>query len=250
MQQETISTEFLKRFDPEAVSSLTKDRTVYYTSKRILDVIIAICTLILLFPLIVLIVLLIKLDSPGPVLFIQKRVGANRWMRDGYSYWRQTTFPCFKFRTMIHNADSSLHEQYIKAYINNNQQEMNSLQGGNQQIRKLVNDPRLTRIGKFLRKTSMDELPQFWNVIRGEMSLVGPRPAIPYELNYFKPWHYRRLQAQPGITGLWQIRARGSTDFDQGVKLDIAYIENQDFWFDMYILIETPFTVLFGKGAA
>lgn len=248
MQQE-ISVDILKRFDPSAVSSLTHDRRMYYFSKRILDVVVASLALLFLFPVMVIIAVAIMIDSPGSPIFVQQRVGSKRWTRDGFSYWKQTTFPCYKFRTMISNADPTLHEKYIKAYISNNEHEMNALQGGNQRVRKLVNDPRITRVGRFLRKASLDELPQFWNIVRGHISLVGPRPAIPYELNYFKPWHFRRLHAQPGLTGLWQISARGSSAFDEGIHYDIEYIEKQSFWLDIIILVKTPIVVLTSKGA-
>jgi lipopolysaccharide/colanic/teichoic acid biosynthesis glycosyltransferase len=123
------------------------------------------------------------------------------------------------------------------------------MQGGDTQIRKLVNDPRVTRIGRFLRKSSIDEIPQFINVVKGEMSLVGPRPAIPYEVEMYKPWHCRRLETIPGITGLWQVTARSLVDFDEIINLDIQYIDQQSFWLDLKILIKTPKAVLFCKGA-
>jgi lipopolysaccharide/colanic/teichoic acid biosynthesis glycosyltransferase len=126
---------------------------------------------------------------------------------------------------------------------------MSALQGESTQIRKLVNDPRVTRPGKLLRKLSLDELPQFWNVLRGDMSVVGPRPAIPYEVKMYKPWHRRRLDAQPGITGLQQIIARSTADFDQQVQLDIKYIEHQSIWQDIIIILKTPFVILSTKGA-
>jgi lipopolysaccharide/colanic/teichoic acid biosynthesis glycosyltransferase len=113
----------------------------------------------------------------------------------------------------------------------------------------LIHDPRVTRVGKFLRKSSLDELPQLWNIFRGEMSLVGPRPAIPYEVEEYQRWHLRRLEAMSGLTGLWQVTARSSANFDEIIRLDIEYIENQSFLLDIKILLKTPFVVLRGKGA-
>jgi lipopolysaccharide/colanic/teichoic acid biosynthesis glycosyltransferase len=126
---------------------------------------------------------------------------------------------------------------------------MVALQGAPTQPRKLVNDNRIIRPGKFLRKLSLDELPQLWNVLIGDMSLIGPRPAIPYEVDMYKPWHLRRLEAQPGITGLQQVTARCTTDFDEQVQYDIEYIDNQSLWLDIKIIIKTPLAILSTKGA-
>jgi lipopolysaccharide/colanic/teichoic acid biosynthesis glycosyltransferase len=126
---------------------------------------------------------------------------------------------------------------------------MNALQGEATETRKLIHDPRIIRPGTLLRKLSIDELPQLWNVLLGDMSLVGPRPAIPYEVEVYQPWHLKRLQAQPGITGLQQVTARNTMDFDEQVKLDIEYVENQSLWLDLKIMFKTPFAVLLAKGA-
>ena len=248
MSCETVL-ELIRKTDSKDVTLITRDRLIYYTAKRIFDFAAAFFAVVFLLPLMALIVLVIRIDSPGPAIFIQERVGSKRKVRDRFSYWEHMTFPCFKFRTMHHNVDTSLHERFVRAYINNDLEEMNSLQGGSHVVRKLTNDPRVTRVGKLLRKTSLDELPQLWNVVRGDMSIVGPRPAIPYELAYYKPWHFQRLQALPGLTGLWQICARNSTDFDEGVLLDIEYIRKQSFLVDMGIIFKTPLAVIFGKSA-
>jgi lipopolysaccharide/colanic/teichoic acid biosynthesis glycosyltransferase len=147
------------------------------------------------------------------------------------------------------NADPSIHQAYIKALIENDEAKMTALQGAPTQPRKLVNDPRVIRPGKLLRKLSLDELPQLWNILIGDMSLVGPRPAIPYEVDMYKSWHFRRLEAQPGLTGLQQVTARCTTDFDKQVQLDIDYIDNQSFWLDMKIIIKTPLAIISTKGA-
>jgi lipopolysaccharide/colanic/teichoic acid biosynthesis glycosyltransferase len=165
--------------------------------------------------------------------------------------WKKVNFQCYKFRTMRINADSSVHQAYIKALIENDEDKMTALQGApvSTQPRKLVNDPRIIPPGKILRKLSLDELPQFWNVLIGDMSLVGPRPAIPYEVEMYKRWHLRRLCAQPGITGLQQVTARCTTDFDRQVLLDIEYVEKQSFWLDVKIMLKTPLAIVSTKGA-
>ena len=235
--------------DPDVLCVVEK-RTVYTLTKRMMDILISVSLLIVLSPLMILIWILIRFSSPGPVFFVQKRVGGKRFLFGNMACWRKVTFPCYKFRTMYVNSDSSIHQAYIKALIENNIQEMSNLQGGeNTSIHKLVNDARITPVGKILRKISLDELPQLWNVLRGDMSLVGPRPAIPYEVEMYKPWYKRRLEAQPGITGLQQVEARCTTDFDRQVQLDIDYIERQSILQDIMIMIKTPFVILSTKGA-
>ena len=247
--QPEISSKMLREIDPLALNLVSGDRQVYYVSKRIIDIVLAIFAVLLFLPLMVLVAVLIKLDSPGPIFFRQDRVSVRRRNYNNKTYWQRVTFRCYKFRTMVCNADPSLHKSYIKALISNDCESMTALQGGNTQIRKLTHDPRVTHLGRILRKSSIDEIPQFINVIKGEMSLVGPRPAIPYEVEMYKPWHYRRLETKPGITGLWQVTARSTADFDEIVKLDIQYIEQQSFWTDLKILMRTPLAVLFCKGA-
>ena len=184
-----IRVNFLRELDPYALGLVVEGRSGYYLAKRAFDFCLAILALILLSPLMILIAILIKLKSPGPVFFIQERVGVRRRTREHVSYWQQATFRCYKFRSMHCNADPSVHQAYIKALISNDCDEMAALQGDDTQIRKLTRDPRVTRFGRILRKSSLDELPQLFNVIKGEMSLVGPRPAIPYEVEISKPWH-------------------------------------------------------------
>ena len=248
MQQE-VTFEYLRKIDPQALNPVSESRSLYYISKRILDLFIAVFALLVFSPLLALVAILIKLDSPGPVFFRQDRISVRRRTHNHISYWQKVTFRCYKFRTMVSNADQSLHKSYVKALINNDYETMAALQGEDTQIRKLTHDPRITRLGKILRKSSIDEIPQFINVIKGEMSVVGPRPAIPYEVEMYQPWHYRRLETKPGITGLWQVTARSSADFDEIIKLDIQYIDQQSLWLDLKILMKTPFTVLFCRGA-
>jgi len=152
-----------------------------------------------------------------------------------------------KFRTMHVNADHALHREYVTRYIKSGSQTDGAAAPG---VFKLTNDPRVTPIGRILRQTSLDELPQLWNVVRGEMSLVGPRPPIPYETEQYQPWHYRRVvEAKPGITGLWQVTGRSRTTFDDMVRLDLRYARTCSFWNDIKILLATPRAVVSGKGA-
>jgi lipopolysaccharide/colanic/teichoic acid biosynthesis glycosyltransferase len=149
---------------------------------------------------------------------------------------------------MSADNDPRIHQEYIKRFI----QEKKSYEAGGPQtgaVYKIKNDPRVTSVGRFLRKTSLDELPQFFNVLRGEMSLVGPRPPIPYELGNYELWHRRRvMEVKPGITGLWQVNGRSSTTFDEMVRLDLKYAKEWSLWLDIKIILKTPWVVLTGKG--
>ncbi|MBN1562684.1 MAG: sugar transferase [Anaerolineae bacterium] len=205
----------------------------YLPIKRFLDV--SLCLLILPLALIPMIVigLLIMFDSPGPALFIQERIGKNG-----------ERFRIFKYRTMQHRADNTHANAFMQAFVNG---EVDCQQGA---IFKPPQSPqKITRIGCILRKTSMDELPQIFNVLRGDMSLIGPRPNMPCEVEVYKEWHKRRLQVAPGITGLAQINGRSSIPFDQIVKYDLEYIENLSLWLDLKILVQTFLIVCLRKGA-
>jgi lipopolysaccharide/colanic/teichoic acid biosynthesis glycosyltransferase len=241
--------EMFQKYDPDFLCFVPEGREGYYFIKRVLDFSIAMVLLIFLFPIMLLVGVLIFVYSPGPIFFSQERVGALRQSYKAYKYWKRTSFRCYKFRTMKINADPAIHQAYVKALIENNQEQMDSLQGEVTKTRKLVHDPRIIRPGRLLRKLSLDELPQFWNVLRGDMSIVGPRPAIPYEVDVYKPVHLHRLEAQPGITGLQQVSARCTTDFDQQVQYDIEYIKNQSLWLDLKIMVKTPLAIIFAKGA-
>ncbi len=247
--QKGLTIDILQKIDPEALFVIYDAKKIYYAAKRVVDFSLALLALIVLSPMLALVAIMIKLDSPGPVFFKQDRVGVRRKTQNNVTYWQKTTFRCYKFRTMVQNADQSLHKSYIKALIDNDADSMAAIQGGDNTVRKLTRDPRITKLGRILRKTSIDEVPQFINVVKGEMSLVGPRPAIPYEVEMYKPWHYRRLETKPGITGLWQVTSRSSCDFDEIVELDIQYINHQTFWLDLKILLKTPMVVLFCRGA-
>lgn len=249
-----MSTESEKRIGPadktEARRRVSEDRRGYFAIKRALDVVLASLLLVLCFPLMLLVAAVIRLDSPGSVVYAQERVGTRRRLRGSQQYWERLTFQCFKFRTMDVNADPSVHRAFLEALIRNDRDGMAAIQGRTTELRKLVDDPRVRRPGRLLRKLSLDELPQLWNVLRGDMSLVGPRPAIPYEVEMYSPWHLRRLNAQPGITGLQQITSRSTADFDEQVQLDLRYIDHQSLGLDFEIMLKTPFVIISTRGAA
>ncbi len=233
----------------KSVALLLNGITWYYLVKRVIDILISIVLLILFSPIMAIAAILIKLDTSGSILFIQKRVGARRVFKDGLWIWEAVEFDFLKFRTMVHNADPTLHKAYVTALIQNNQEMMDELQQCNHPVRKLVYDPRITRTGRFLRKYSLDELPQIFNVLSGEMSLVGPRPAIKYEVDLYQPWHRGRLNTKPGITGLQQVTARCTGSFDDQVKYDLEYIQNKSIWLDLKIIAMTPIAILRHQGA-
>ncbi len=225
-------------------------RELFYFSKRTIDIVGSFIALFLLSPVMLVIAVLIHFDSPGPVLFIQNRVGTIRYTRNGRLYWKRTEFKFYKFRTMVNKADTTPHQALIKALINHDQQKIQELVNSSSKLIKLGNDKRVTRLGHYLRRSSLDELPQLWNVLKGEMSLIGPRPAIPYEVEMYKRWYFHRFEAKPGMTGWWQVKARNSCDFDEMVRLDIDYVEHQSFWLDLKIMIMTPVVIILHRGAA
>jgi lipopolysaccharide/colanic/teichoic acid biosynthesis glycosyltransferase len=206
--------------------------------KRTVDILGSAVLLACLSPLLAVIAIAVKLDSKGPVMFRQERLG---------QYGRP--FTLLKFRSMAFRADSKLHEDYVKQFISGNA-ELNSTANGAGLVYKLTRDPRVTRVGRFLRKTSLDELPQLLNVLTGQMSLVGPRPPLKYEFTSYDVWHRRRvLEAKPGVTGLWQVSGRSRTKFDEMVRLDLQYASTWSLSLDFKILLQTPGAVLFGGGA-
>ncbi len=205
--------------------------------KRTFDVISTTLILCLVWPLMLVIALWVKLDSSGPIFYRQKRIGEN-----GHPFYM------LKFRSMRVDSDDKIHREHIARLIKENLSLANQPTGSAQSL-KMQNDPRVTRIGRFIRKTSIDELPQLLNVLRGEMSLVGPRPPIPYEVEMYQEWHMRRLQAIPGVTGLWQVQGRNRVSFDEMVRMDLDYIEHQSLWLDIKLLLRTPLALLNGQGA-
>lgn len=231
---------------PTAQDTATEDRVGevqqvrpirIYASKRLLDIVAASIALLIAAPLAAVVSVLIKLSSPGPVLFRQMRVG-----RGGKQ------FMFYKFRSMRINNDDSEHREYIKLFIEGNEEEIKKRYPG-KKIYKLAGDDRITFIGKFLRRTSLDELPQLLNVLKGEMSMVGPRPHLPYEVELYKDWHRRRLKGIPGITGWWQIHGRSHVPFEKAVEMDIWYLEHQSLLLDIRIMCRTITKAIVGRGA-
>lgn len=220
-------------------------RELYFVCKRCVDITLAALMLIVVSPLLLLIAIMIKWDSPGPVLFVQERVGARRRPRDGRVVWEIRNFTMYKFRSMVQNADQSIHQEYIKAFVEGSA----AANGADHPPFKLIDDPRVTKVGAWLRKTSLDELPQLLNVLKGEMSLVGPRPVPTYEVAQYQPAHYERLAALPGITGLWQVSGRCQVSFEEMVAMDISYVRNQSLYLDLKLLLRTIPVVLSGQGA-
>lgn len=222
-----------------------KDADFSYLCKRLMDTTIVLMGIPVLIPLVLLIAICIKLDSDGPVFFRQKRVGAKRILKHGIPQWEVSTFEIFKFRSMHVNADESVHQKHVKAWINGELEESNDSKAKT----KLNNDPRITNVGHFLRETSLDEVPQLINILLGQMSLVGPRPVPEYEVAEYKPEHYERLKALPGLTGLWQVEGRGNVSFEEMMELDIKYVRTRSIWQDIKIMILTIPAVLLGRGA-
>ena len=202
--------------------------------KRAIDVSGSILAMLVLLPIFVTLAILVKLTSKGPVFFCQKRVGQNGKLFDFY-----------KFRSMYVNNDPDSHREYATQFIKGDPQ----VQQPNGMY-KLVNDPRVTRLGQFLRRSSLDELPQFFNVLRGDMSLVGPRPPLPYEFARYRPWHRRRvLDVKPGLTGLWQVKGRSRTTFEEMVRMDLHYARTRSLWMDIKIILRTPAAMFTANGA-
>jgi lipopolysaccharide/colanic/teichoic acid biosynthesis glycosyltransferase len=206
--------------------------------KRLIDIVGSVFALIVLAPVFGVLAALVKVTSKGPVFFRQQRLGQF-----------QVPFDFLKFRSMYVTTDAEIHRQYVKNFIAG-RAEANAAGDQQRRVYKITNDPRVTWIGKFMRRTSLDEIPQFWNVLLGQMSLVGPRPPIGYEIEVYDIWHRRRvLEAKPGITGLWQVHGRSRTTFDDMVRLDLRYSRMCSPISDLKILLRTPRAVFSGDGA-
>jgi lipopolysaccharide/colanic/teichoic acid biosynthesis glycosyltransferase len=205
--------------------------------KRVVDFAGALLALVLLSPIMLITALVIRLSSPGPAIFKHTRVGQ-----------RGALFSIYKFRSMYLNTEEGIHREYITRFIKGRQEESN--QGTKEQpLYKLTSDPRITWIGRIIRKPSIDELPQLFNVLKGDMSLVGPRPPLPYEVEQYQSWHLRRiLEMKPGMTGLSQVEGRSETSFDNMVRLDLRYVRTWSLLFDVKILIRTVKVVLLSVG--
>jgi lipopolysaccharide/colanic/teichoic acid biosynthesis glycosyltransferase len=208
----------------------SQDGKKYILIKRIIDIFGAIVAIIIFSPLMMISAILIKFTSKGPVIFTQERYCKNN-----------KKFSMLKFRSMLTTNDHKVHREFVKELINGN--------NCDKKVYKLIDDPRITPIGNILRKTSLDEFPQFFNVLKGELSLVGPRPPIEYEIKEYSKWQKERLSVNQGITGMWQIFGRSQLPFDKSCFLDIYYAENQSIWLDIHLLALTLPTIVFGKGA-
>jgi lipopolysaccharide/colanic/teichoic acid biosynthesis glycosyltransferase len=203
----------------------------YLRAKRIFDVLFTLLILIPLCIVMVIVAVCIRLETPGPVFFRQKRVGLNG-----------IEFEMLKFRSMYLNGDDSHHREAIKQYMNG------SSLNGKANAYKLVDDPRVTRVGRLIRKTSIDELPQFLNVLRGQMTLVGPRPPLPYEVEEYSQRDWLRLSGKPGLTGTWQIYGRSRVPFQEMVEMDLEYLQQQSFWLDLKLIVLTVPVMISGRG--
>jgi len=210
--------------------SVSRARQVF---KRVFDLLTATALLVLTWPILLIATIGIKMTSKGPVIFRQERVGRNGRI-----------FPCYKFRSMYMENDPKYHREFAREWIYDTEKSKQEDKG--RIIHKLTADPRITTVGRILRKFSVDELPQVFNVLKGDMSMVGPRPPLPYEVSLYRHWHLRRLDVMPGITGLWQVSGRNLLTFEEMVRLDLQYIENWSVWLEVKILLKTVWVVLFG----
>lgn len=220
--------------DSEPSAAPTRTDALVNASCRVLDVVGATLLLILLSPLLLAIALLIRLDSPGPVLFRQERVGRHR-----------RPFTVNKFRTMHHGVAHDRHREFVLGLINGDHPQQDT----SSPYYKMMVDPRVTRVGRILRRSSLDELPQLWNVLRGQMSLVGPRPAIPYEVEHYPPHWFARFAVKPGVTGLWQVSGRSEVTLEEMVRLDVEYARRRSLALNLAILVRTVPAVLGARGA-
>ncbi len=209
----------------DLISFPIRDSWHYRLSKRLLDIVFSAAGILLFLPLMLPLAILIRLESDGPIFFRQIRVGRNR-----------RHFVCFKFRSMVNDAE------VLK-------EEIGYMNEANGAMFKIRNDPRITPLGRFLRRSSLDELPQLFNVFKGDMSIVGPRPQIPSEVEDYEPWHYRRLEVTPGITCLWQVSGRSSIGFEEWMRLDMEYVKLRSFVFDIKILLQTLPAIIARRGA-
>jgi lipopolysaccharide/colanic/teichoic acid biosynthesis glycosyltransferase len=218
----------------ELTRTVAHPRPASSLARRALDVSVAGTVLLLMVPVIAIAAIAVRLSSPGPVLFRQRRLGRH-----------MQPFTVLKFRTMRADADSALHRDYVRSLIGTQPPE-----DAPDNLYKLVIDPRVTRVGRFLRSWSLDEVPQLWNVLRGEMSLVGPRPVIEYEVEQYPDWYLRRFAVKPGLTGLWQVSGRNEKTYEEMVRYDIEYAERRSLWLDLRILARTALVVMRRQGVA
>jgi len=197
--------------------------------KRAMDIVLSLVAMVVLFPLLVVIAAAVKIDSRGPVLFKQERLGRGR-----------KPFTMYKFRSMRADSGDALHREAVKRTAQSKRREIGTF--------KSLDDPRVTRVGRFLRGSNLDELPNLLNILRGEMSIVGPRPALDYELPYYKDWFFRRFAVRPGLTGLWQVKRADAEDFDEMIRMDVDYTERMSVWLDLKLIALTIPSIIREKG--
>jgi lipopolysaccharide/colanic/teichoic acid biosynthesis glycosyltransferase len=225
--------------------------TGYLIAKRAIDIALSGALLLFVSPVLLIVALAISLDDGGPAIFAQERMRGRRIRKHGVWTWIVEPFTMYKFRTMRRDADPSLHRTYMTAYLAGDEQGLSLLRPGRRagDTYRPADDPRVTRVGAILRRLSLDELPQLWNVLRGDMSLVGPRPPLAYEVELYREHHLRRLASRPGITGWAQVRGRTTIGMEQMVRLDLEYIARRSIWLDVKILLLTVPAVLMQRGA-
>jgi lipopolysaccharide/colanic/teichoic acid biosynthesis glycosyltransferase len=223
---------------------VTTNRPLYFVAKRVTDVVISLLVLVATLPFMLLIALAIKAETKGPVLFSHERVGTRRRTWRGRTFWEPGVFRVYKFRSMIDGADPRIHEAHVKAYVDGQ-----LAPNGSRATFKLLHDSRITRVGRFIRKTSLDELPQLINVLKGEMSLVGPRPLPMYEVAHHRAEYHARLATLPGVTGPWQVSGRCELSFDNMMSLDLDYVRRQTLRLDLKLLARTLPAVWSARGA-
>jgi len=219
----------------ETLGRSTAKRRTADVLRRLFDVVVAVALILLLSPLLIAVALAVRIDSRGPAFFRQRRIG-----------YEEREFTLYKFRSMRVDADPRGHKEYVTALIKG---EGECRDGGRENLYKLAVDNRITPVGRWIRRWSLDELPQLFNVVKGDMTLVGPRPAIPYEVAEYPPWYRQRFSVKPGLTGYWQVSGRSERTYEEMVRLDIEYAKRRTLGLDLSILLKTPWIVLSRKGA-
>lgn len=223
----------------QAVTRVVSEPRLLVALRRFFDLVFAGAMILVLSPLLIGVAIAVRLDSRGPALFRQRRVGLGR-----------REFTLFKFRSMRLDADPRGHQEYVTALINGGEEDGESVpDGGRKDLYKLAVDNRITPVGRWIRRWSIDELPQLFNVVLGHMTLVGPRPAIPYDVAEYPAWYLERFSVKPGLTGYWQVSGRSERTYEEMVRLDIEYAERRSLALDLSILLKTPWIVLSRKGA-
>jgi lipopolysaccharide/colanic/teichoic acid biosynthesis glycosyltransferase len=218
---------------PSLVVPIAPTPLGYRAAKRSLDLVASLLGLLIASPILAVVAIGVKLESRGPILFRQERLGLGG-----------RPFTLYKFRSMFSSAEQARHRDHARELIRS---DLPDAEAGEKVWVPIKSDPRVTRLGAFLRRSHLDELPQLINIVRGEMSLVGPRPPIPYEVEVYEPWHLRRLSVIPGLTGLWQATAWGRISFDEGVALDLAYVDRRSFGFDLRLIGRTLWQIVTGR---